>query len=64
MTEEHQKVRVMPRHPQVDTFYRENPRHSWEELLLFLVTTFPQVENGELLYILEGGASPSSQSTS
>lgn len=56
MAEERRRVWVMPRHPQVDAFYRETPGHTWEELLLFLITTFPQIENDKLLYIFEGGA--------
>ncbi|MBI2019938.1 hypothetical protein HYS94_00760 [Candidatus Daviesbacteria bacterium] len=46
---------VYPRHPSLEALYRENPQPSWDKILDLLISIFPQVENGQLQYLIEGG---------
>lgn len=48
-------VIVHPPHPAVAGFHKDNPHPTWEEMLSFLITNFPQMEDGRLLYVIGGG---------
>lgn len=40
----------------VSKFLKENPNANWKEALNFVLDNYPQVFDGELVWILEGGA--------
>lgn len=41
---------------QVGNFIKENPSGYWRDYLMFLLNTFPQVQDGKIQYLIEGGA--------
>ncbi len=50
--------RLVPKPPPsefVSGYIKEHPNRTWQDNLIFLADNFPQVQNGQMQYFIEGG---------
>lgn len=58
MADEHHKAFMVPEEPSemVRAFLKEHPDVKWEDSLRYVLDHYKQVEDGKVMYLVEGGA--------